>query len=98
MLPDVISFLFLFILCGNYNAATANGTDIKSVMINIASILLFFLAFAVIFYREQTMLWIGIVAGVYAIAFLLPPVGWKRPHPYSDYPENRTRGTQPKDD
>ena len=66
-------------------------------MINIASILFFILPFGIIFYREHSLPLTGIVVFVYAIGYVLPPVGWKRPHPYSDIPANRTRGTQ-KDD
>jgi hypothetical protein len=31
---------------------------------------------------------------LYVIAFLAPPTGWKRPHPYSDDPRNVPVGTK----
>jgi hypothetical protein len=70
---------------------TESGTDIKSVTLNMASTLLLVLPFACYAKREQCWLYIGVVAISFMIAFLLPPVGWKRPHPYSDMPENRPK-------
>jgi hypothetical protein len=71
--------------------STESGTDVKSVTINMASTLLLVLPFACYARREQCWLYIGVVAISFLIAFLLPPVGWKRPHPYSDMPENRPK-------
>lgn len=74
-----------------YPYSTESGTDIKSVTINMASTLLLVLPFACYAKREQCRLYIGVVALSFLIAVLLPPVGWKRPHPYSDMPENRPK-------
>jgi hypothetical protein len=67
-----------------------SGIDIKSVLLNIASTLLFLLPFVAYFaseYVQEAMLAVG---GSFGIAFLAPPWGWKRPHPYSDNPKNVT--------
>jgi hypothetical protein len=32
---------------------------------------------------------VGAVVGAFLLAFVAPPLGWKRPHPYSDNPANR---------
>jgi len=86
------------------------GTDAKSIAINLASLLLFVLPFALYYCKveeerqqegeEETTIKvlvktngyyasIGVVVAAFAVAVLLPPVGWKRPHPYSDMPANR---------
>ena len=72
------AFLFL-----NYS-----GTDIKSLAINLATTLLFLLPFA-LYYSPENKSKSGIaVVGSFLLAYVLPPVGWRRPHPYSDDPRN----------
>ena len=66
----------------------ASGIDIKSVLLNIASALLFLLPFVVYFASEYAQEGVLAVVISFAIAFLAPPWGWKRPHPYSDNPKN----------
>mmetsp|Transcript_11035 Transcript_11035/g.13294 ORF Transcript_11035/g.13294 Transcript_11035/m.13294 type:complete len:82 (-) Transcript_11035:598-843(-) len=64
------------------------GLDLKSIAINIASILFIILPIVAYLYQENARQLCGGVLAAFAIAFLLPPVGWKRPHPYSDMPNN----------
>mmetsp|Transcript_27738 Transcript_27738/g.39002 ORF Transcript_27738/g.39002 Transcript_27738/m.39002 type:complete len:82 (+) Transcript_27738:173-418(+) len=64
------------------------GLDMKSIAINIFSILLFILPIVSYIYQENVRQFCAGVLGAFFIAFLLPPVGWKRPHPYSDMPDN----------
>mmetsp|Transcript_12384 Transcript_12384/g.21455 ORF Transcript_12384/g.21455 Transcript_12384/m.21455 type:complete len:85 (+) Transcript_12384:199-453(+) len=65
------------------------GHDIKSLMINFATILLFLLPFA-LYYGEQekAQLYCGVVVGSLLLSLIVPPVGWMRPHPYTDMPGN----------
>ncbi|KAL7433938.1 hypothetical protein ACHAXM_003856 [Skeletonema potamos] len=65
------------------------GHDIKSLMINLATSLLFFLPFALYYdiqnqQSEHVTLYIGIVVGGLLLSLLVPPMGWMRPHPYTD--------------
>ena len=76
-----------------------DGTDIKSVLLNVSSIVFFlfpFFAFFVSQYdgitiKNKNLLYGGSIASTFAIyllAYIIPPIGWKRPHPYSDDPTN----------
>jgi hypothetical protein len=64
------------------------GTDIKSLLINLASILLLILPVAAYLDRENAVKYAAVVGGSFLVAFVAPPLGWKRPHPYSDDPAN----------
>ena len=75
------------------------GTDIKSVLLNISSIVFFifpFLAFAVAKYdgfsiSDKNNMYGATIATtivIYVLAYIAPPIGWRRPHPYSDDPTN----------
>jgi hypothetical protein len=78
----------------------AAGTDIKSVLLNVSSISFFILPF-IIYYlskRQEADLPFSVTVGysgavavailLYAVAYITPPMGWRRPHPYSDDPTN----------
>lgn len=67
--------------------------DFKSIVLNLASFFLFILPFGAYFDTERLPIYGGAVVGMFAIALLAPPIGWWRPHPYSDFPHNR--GTAP---
>eukprot|EP00816_Leptocylindrus_hargravesii_P001146 CAMPEP_0196816952 /NCGR_PEP_ID=MMETSP1362-20130617/57796_1 /TAXON_ID=163516 /ORGANISM="Leptocylindrus danicus, Strain CCMP1856" /LENGTH=72 /DNA_ID=CAMNT_0042194447 /DNA_START=60 /DNA_END=278 /DNA_ORIENTATION=- len=60
------------------------GTDIKSLAINLASTLLFVLPFPAYFDTENLKKYAAGVGAAFLVAYVLPPVGWRRPHPYSD--------------
>ena len=64
------------------------GRDVKSLALNFASFVLFFLPFAMYFYPEHNTVSFGVVVGSMLISLIIPPVGWRRPHPYSDDPTN----------
>ena len=64
------------------------GHDLKSLALNLASTLLILLPFAMYFYSEYNQASIGAVVGSLLLSLLVPPVGWRRPHPYSDDPSN----------
>jgi hypothetical protein len=66
----------------------AAGLDIKSLVLNLASTLLFVLPFIVYSYSEHTETAVAVVAGSMMVSLLVPPIGWRRPHPYSDDPKN----------
>mmetsp|Transcript_8795 Transcript_8795/g.16599 ORF Transcript_8795/g.16599 Transcript_8795/m.16599 type:complete len:88 (-) Transcript_8795:168-431(-) len=65
------------------------GHDIKSILLNISTTFLFVSPFAIYFDRENTQRYLMVVVGALAIAFLTPPVGPYRPHPYSDWERNK---------
>ena len=66
------------------------GHDIKSLAINFATTLVFLLPFALYFGDEgKSKFYAGGVLAVSALAVILPPIGWMRPHPYSDLPGNK---------
>jgi hypothetical protein len=46
------------------------------------------LPFAAYYYSEHLQTAGAVVVGAFAIAVLIPPIGWRRPHPYSDDPSN----------
>ncbi|KAK1742730.1 hypothetical protein QTG54_006327 [Skeletonema marinoi] len=69
------------------------GHDIKSLVINLATALLFFLPFALYYdikeqQSENVTLYCGVVVGGLLLSLIVPPVGWMRPHPYTDMPGN----------
>lgn len=72
----------------SHHSIIAAGHDMKSLALNFASIVLFFLPFVVFFYSEHAQIAAAFVAGCMVIALLVPPIGWRRPHPYSDDPNN----------
>jgi len=56
---------------------------------NIATILLFLLPFALYFGdQEKLVLYVGLVVASLLLSLIMPPIGWMRPHPYSDVPGN----------
>jgi len=68
-----------------------SGHDIKSLTLNFATTLLFILPFALYCYgndEAKVKLYIGVVVGFLALAIIVPPFGWMRPHPYTDIPGN----------
>lgn len=64
------------------------GHDMKSLALNFFSTVLFILPFVAYFYTERLQEAIIVVAASLVIALLVPPIGWRRPHPYSDDPNN----------
>jgi hypothetical protein len=72
-----------------YGFVPAAGHDVKSLMLNFASCLLLILPLAMFFYPQFIKEEIGAVVVSMILALLAPPVGWMRPHPYSDKPGNR---------
>ncbi len=66
-----------------------SGHDLKSLALNLGTILLFLLPFALCYGEEEKYLtYIGIVVGSLLLAVIVPPFGWMRPHPYTDMPGN----------
>jgi hypothetical protein len=65
------------------------GHDLKSLAINFASCILLILPLAMYLYPGYMKEEIGAVALAMVVSLLVPPIGWKRPHPYSDMPDNR---------
>ena len=64
------------------------GHDLKSLVLNLASTLLFLLPFVAYFYTEHLEMGAAVVGGSMVVSLLVPPIGWRRPHPYSDDPTN----------
>lgn len=65
------------------------GHDLKSLALNLATILLFFLPFAIYFGKEEkAYFYIGVVGAFMLLAVIVPPFGWLRPHVYTDMPGN----------
>jgi hypothetical protein len=73
-----------------------SGLDPKSIVINIATTFLFLLPFLSYFDRGNSMNYVKGVAASFAVAFIVPPVGWMRPHPYTDKPGNTPIGWKQK--
>ena len=82
-----------------YRIFAIGGTDIKSVLLNASSIAFFFFPIVAFFgtqYRglsveDKNRILGGSIAtlmALYALAYIAPPIGWRRPHPYSDDPTN----------
>ena len=74
----VCSFLLFFV----------GGHDMKSLALNFATTLLFFLPIAAYMYPEYAQPATLVVLVSLVLSLLVPPVGWRRPHPYSDDPSN----------
>ena len=69
--------------------ATNTGHDIKSLLINLATALLFFLPGPLYFGDEdQIKMYLYVLVGSFVVCLLAPPMGWMRPHPYTDIPGN----------
>ncbi len=64
------------------------GHDVKSLVLNFASTMLFMLPIVAFLYSEYWQTATLVVAVSMFLALLVPPVGWRRPHPYSDDPDN----------
>mmetsp|Transcript_4723 Transcript_4723/g.12020 ORF Transcript_4723/g.12020 Transcript_4723/m.12020 type:complete len:90 (+) Transcript_4723:739-1008(+) len=67
------------------------GHDAKSLALNLFYIVLFLLPIGMYCYPEYIQKQIGVVLVACLVSFVVPPVGWKRPHPYSDMPANRPK-------
>jgi hypothetical protein len=65
------------------------GHDIKSLLINLASFLLIILPAEMYYYPEYKNEEYMVVGASFLLAFLAPPYGFLRPHPYSDLPGNK---------
>jgi len=77
-----------YIIVTNAALHSTAGTDIKSIFINFSSFVLIVLPVACYVYQDYAKHLVAGVVASFAVAFLLPPSGWKRPHPYSDNPNN----------
>jgi hypothetical protein len=64
------------------------GHDPKSLALNLATLLLFLLPFGLYFDAENSQLYIAVVVACLLFSLIVPPVGWMRPHPYTDKPGN----------
>ena len=72
-----------------HSQSLKKGHDIKSLVINLATTLLFFLPFALYYdikeqQSENVTLYCGVVVGGLLLSLIVPPVGWMRPHVYTD--------------
>ena len=67
------------------------GHDPKSLLLNLSTTLLFLSPF-IWFFLEVPFTTVALAyAGSLAVAVLYPPVGWMRPHPWSDKDRNKIR-------
>lgn len=70
---------------------SSSGHDQKSLLINLFTTLLFLSPIP--WYLQtasfQTLVIMNIF--IFGVAILYPPVGWLRPHPYSDFERNKVR-------
>ncbi|KAL7513935.1 hypothetical protein ACHAXN_012556 [Cyclotella atomus] len=64
------------------------GHDPKSLALNLATSLLFMLPFGLYVDGENIKMYIAVVAACLLLSLVVPPVGWMRPHPYTDKPGN----------
>jgi hypothetical protein len=78
----------------SFSQYSITGHDLKSLLINLASLLLILLPIAAYLDTERIKIYAGIVAASMVLAYVASPVGWMRPHPYSDMPENRGAGAR----
>lgn len=69
------------------------GHDPKSLALNLATLLLFLLPFAL--YHDyatndsqNVQMYMMVVVGSLVFSLVVPPAGWMRPHPYTDMPGN----------
>ena len=67
-----------------------SGHDVKSLLLNLWSITVFLMPFALFFLQDNDhrLIYTGVTVTSTLLALGYPPMGWKRPHPYSDQPEN----------
>ena len=74
----------------NNNKITHTGHDIKSLTLNLATTFLFFLPIAlyIVTTNEQRLYCCGGVVAMLLLAIVVPPMGWMRPHSYTDLPGN----------
>ena len=63
----------------------------KSIALNISMFLAFLFPIGCYFYPQNIYIMLMIVALWLLAAFVTPPMGFLRPHPYSDMPSNRTK-------
>ena len=93
MLSRRIEFVSTSIVYSHFTLHTppplAGLPDLKSIVINLATFVLFVLPFCVFFDYERVQFYVGGLVASFAIALLVPPMGWWRPHPYSDHEHNR---------
>lgn len=78
----------------SYIHTTTAGHDLKSLALNFASIILILLPFGLYGFQDYVKEQVGAVMLVFAVALVIPPMGWMRPHPYSDLPGNRPKKQQ----
>mmetsp|Transcript_7686 Transcript_7686/g.11192 ORF Transcript_7686/g.11192 Transcript_7686/m.11192 type:complete len:81 (+) Transcript_7686:175-417(+) len=65
------------------------GLDPKSLAINLATTLVFIIPFVIYYDNDVGKKFCMVTGGSLLLAFLVPPIGWMRPHPYTDMPGNR---------
>lgn len=67
----------------------SKGHDIKSLTLNLATLMFFIIPFVIYLNPpETTRKYLFAVAGILSIVFLIPPLGFYRPHPYTDWDGN----------
>ena len=64
----------------------STGRDPKSLAINLATTVFFILPFLAYFDQKNLWSYVALVSILFVVAFIVPPIGWLRPHPYSDFP------------
>ena len=62
-------------------------------LVNFASFILIILPVACYLYQELWRELCAFTAFCFLVAFCASPWGWKRPHPYSDNPLNKPKGS-----
>jgi hypothetical protein len=68
--------------------------DLKSLALNLASFIIFFFPIGCYFYTEYIRHMLAVIGVWSMIAYLTPPIGFLRPHPYSDSSTNRPMGSR----
>jgi len=93
MVRDYI-YMFALSICKDLKRKLIfdTGIDPKSLVLNLASSMLFFMPILMYLKMEYFVPYVQATVGVFALAFIVPPVGWLRPHPYSDLPGNKPIG------
>jgi len=56
-------------------------------MINLVTTIVFLLPFAIYFDGDNSMKYCSAALGTLVLTILTPPIGFYRPHPYSDWGE-----------
>ncbi|GMH65714.1 hypothetical protein TrRE_jg8845 [Triparma retinervis] len=69
--------------------SSKTGHDIKSILINAWMIALFIAPLLWFFEVLPLKHCFSLFSTFYGLAYIWPPMGWKRPHPYSDMAHNR---------